>query len=136
MEDTISMMQDFMIKQGFINEPMDQDDICKYIRNVNQEDNSNDNHNAKNPNQKKGRKHNEGEVGDLTNDIVNSPLEATVYKSAVKISNVVHDLSGTSDDVNNTSDESLDKGDNRMNTLDDSVNLLSHISGITSSRRS
>ena len=130
MENTMQMMQNFMIQQGFINQSMDQDEIRDYLKNNAHHDNTNDNHTSREKDLEKGRKHKGGEVGQN----LQSPSEVTLYKDAVKLPS--HDTSGSSEGVNNTSDDSIEKGGNRMDTLDNSLNILSHISGVRSSRRS
>ena len=131
-DDTIQMMQNFMIQRGFIDEPMNETEMKEYLANAMEENNSNDNHKTRHSSNKKGRNHKGKEVGEL----LASPSEVTVYKDAVKLPSTAHNASASSDDSNNTSDDSVDKNGGKMDTLDDSVNLLSRISGVMGSRRS
>ena len=128
MKDTLDLMKNFMVQQGFLNQDAEPEQLTKLLEGSTTK-NRNDNHSVKRHD--KGERCRKGmEVGGevCQNNSIKSPSEAMIYKDAVHMPKEKN-TSNSSDDFINTSDESLDKGDWSMDTLEKSFNLLNHISG-------
>ena len=125
MEESIQLMQNYMVEKGLINDDMDQDDIMQMIKADRGERNVNDNDavhvcpSERNPGRKIIPDIEDKQVG--VNCV--SPSETTVYKNAIDVADV-RNMSGSSDEFNNVSDDSVEKGRSRCNSLS-KVNDLS-----------
>ena len=112
LEQTVNLMRGFMIDNGFINDDMNPEDICEFIKHGQQEGrNENDNASHDRSRDKGRRRTGGGEVGGNWS----SPSEITVYKDAVCMPNDEKNISNSSDELINTSDESMGKGETRVN---------------------
>ena len=119
-EDTIHLIQQFIITQGLIDESMNADEICEFIKGTQVGRNKNDNHTA----QKKESSRQKGNAIKKVGDEMQSPSEVTIYKNAVEMPEE-HNMSSSSDKPINTSDDSLERmASQRLQSLNKGKNMF------------
>ena len=103
-EDTIHLMQQFMITQGLIDESMNAAEICEFIKGTQVGWNKKDNHTAR----KKESSRQKGNAIKKVGNEMQSPSEVTIYKNAVEMPDECN-MSSSSDKPINTSVDSLER---------------------------
>ena len=137
MEDTILMMQNFMIQQGILKSNMKPDELCEFIQNsegCQGHRNSNDNHSSRSRNEPeqqhakvKGNRNRGNALAKKGGDLM-LPSEVTIYQNAVEMQGDQDRDTSTSsmDDPIDMSGESAAKLNDRLLSFDKAINCDSN----------